>query len=218
MQKYTLLLIALLPLYVLNSQPVYEGLVLRDFSNHKAGDTIDVYGSKWNSAAEQLFLVESYYDNYYTGSDKVRLIGGEMDYWEKVWFENRAIYIRKNGWQRKEREILEQDFTAYIQLMEKDNLVFRDEYVMDYFNRLLGMIHPGKLIRPEEKQVDILILSSPEPDIFNFNCGTIVITTGKIAEMSPTWFSRITSPTSWMISTHTRQPTFSPPVLRLLQP
>ena len=183
MQKYILLLLACLPLSIINSQPVYQGIVLKDFDRYQAGDTIDVYGSKPKSADQQCFLVGTIYGDTYVGSDKVRLTGGEMDFWENLWFENRAGYIHKNGWELKERKILEQECSTYIQEMEKNNLVFRDDSVEDYFHQLVQMIHPGKLIRPEEKQINILILSAPQPDIFNFNCGTIALTTGKIAEI-----------------------------------
>jgi len=127
--------------------------------------------------------VEAAYGDKNVGAEKVKLVNGEMDHWEKLWLENRAAYIHENGWEMKQRDILEDDFLSYMSEMEENKLLIRDEFIDDYLRQLILMIHPGKLIRPHEKQIDIVVLSSSEPEIFAFNCGTIVITTSKISSM-----------------------------------
>ncbi|MBL7113905.1 MAG: hypothetical protein ISS19_18345 [Bacteroidales bacterium] len=183
MKKYTLLLLALLPLYILNSQPVYKGILLKNFNQYQPGDTLKVYGAQSDYPDHPKFLVKSHYGYIYIGSESIKVMDEGMDYWEKLWFENRAAYIHNNGWKIKQRDLLMNDFRTYMTEMEKNELLIRDEFIADYFRQLVLMIHPGKLIRPDEKQIDIVILSSPESEIFAFNCGTIVITTSKIAEI-----------------------------------
>ncbi len=183
MKKYILSLFALLPFIYLTSQPVYKGILLQNFNQYQPGDTLEVYGARIHYPDHYKFLVKSHSGYIYIGSEKIRLLDEGMDYWEKLWFENRAAYIHYDGWKIKQRDLLTNDFQTYMAEMEKNNLVLHDEFVADYFRQLVLMIHPGKLIRPEETQIDVVIMSSTEPDIFASNCGTIVMTTGKIAEM-----------------------------------
>lgn len=63
-------------------------------------------------------------------------------------------------------------------------LVYTDDYLQDYLRNLMMAIHPECLVKPVEREIEIVILNLPDPEIYAFNHGAIVITTGKIAETS----------------------------------
>jgi tetratricopeptide (TPR) repeat protein len=68
--------------------------------------------------------------------------------------------------------------------MREKNLIYNDDYLEDYLRNLLLTIHPECLVKPAEKEIEIIILKLVNPEIYAFNHGVIVITTGKIAETS----------------------------------
>jgi len=183
MKKLLLLnaLLLLLSTYIW-PQISLQGIVLQKIDNYSPGDTINVYGLKKNSSGSDLYLVESGYGDKYIPDTKIRLLDADLDYWESIWFQHRSSQIRSKGWQKEYRELLENDYLDYIAHMDKNNLILNDPYLEDYLRQVVLWIHPTKLIRPKDKQIQVVIIKSAKPEIFAFNCGTIIMTTGKMAE------------------------------------
>jgi hypothetical protein len=66
--------------------------------------------------------------------------------------------------------------------MEINGLVFRDEYLEDYLRQLILIVHPQALIKEVPSRLNILMITAIKPEIFTFDNGTIVITTGMLAK------------------------------------
>ena len=128
--------------------------------------------------------------NYQTSSGNVKMelpdscvnLIEDYGFWTQVWLKNRLSAISKKSWQDERREILVEDYDLYISEMREQNLIYRDDYLENYLHNLLLAIHPECLVKPTEREIDIVILKLADPEIYAFNHGVIVITTGKIAE------------------------------------
>lgn len=166
----------------LPAQPDIKGIVLCDFGRYKTGDTILINGYSYD---------KNYCTgNYRTSSGNVRMdlpdscvkLTEDYGFWTQVWLKNRLSAISNKSWQDERREILMEDYDLYISEMSKKNLVYRDDYLENYLQNLLLTIHPECLVKPAEREIEIIILKLADPEIYAFNHGVIVITTGKIAE------------------------------------
>lgn len=162
------------------AQEPIRGIAIKRIDQYKPGDTIRIYGYQQKPSGEA-YLIRSGYGDKYVSSSKLRLLDKDMDYWEKVWLMNQAAHIRTNGWQEELRQALREDYYEYASEMEINGLVFRDEFLEDYLKQLLCLIHPGALIKPEPARLNIMMIRTNRPEIFVFDHGTIVITTGQIA-------------------------------------
>ena len=165
------------------AQPQIQGIAIKKIDRYKPGDTINIYGYRQKSGGES-FLIRSGYSDKYVSSGKIRLLDGNMGYWQKVWLENQASHIRSNGWQSDLRMALKDDFYEYASQMEINGLVFRDEYLEDYLKQLVYILHPGALMKEQPARLNILMIRANKPESFVFENGSVVITTGQIAKTS----------------------------------
>jgi len=181
---FTIAIIFLLFFTIIKSQPVLMGIAVRNFGRYKVGDSIRLDGYRYNSYNQtEVYILKSYSGEAYILVSWIKLLDDSIGFWTKVWFQNRAIAICNNGWQSSNRNILYEDFVNYMTSIEKHNLILRDDYLDEYFRDLIEVIQPECLIRSDERYVEIIILKSSEPEIYAFNHGAIVMTTGKIAEI-----------------------------------
>ncbi len=164
----------------ITAQKPIQGVAIKKFDNHEQGDTINIYGYRQKSEGES-YLVRSSYGDKYVSSNKIRLLEENMGYWQHVWLMNQASHVRSSGWQNDLRMTLKDDYYEYASQMEINNLVFRDEYLEDYLRQLVYILHPEALMKGEPARLNILMIRANKPEVFAFNSGTIVITTGQIA-------------------------------------
>jgi hypothetical protein len=166
---------------ILHCQYHYKGIALQNISGYKAGDTVDIFGFKESASGRTSYLIgNGRYERYVTSS-KVKLLDENLDFWQIVWLENQSTHINSNGWQTDLRSTLRDDFYEYASQMEINGLVFRDEYLEDYLRQLLLIVHPRALIKEMPARLNILMIKAIKPEVFTFDNGTIVMTTGMLA-------------------------------------
>jgi tetratricopeptide (TPR) repeat protein len=164
------------------AQPEIRGILLYNLGKYNIGDTILISGYSYDKTYGT--------GKYLVGSDDIKMdlpdtcvkLTENYGFWTQVWLKNRMSDISKKSWQDERREILQEDFDLYISEMRENNLVYRDDYLENYLRNLMLAIHPECLVKPVEKEIEIIILKLANPEIYAFDHGVIVITTGKIAE------------------------------------
>jgi hypothetical protein len=163
-------------------QSNYKGIALKDVNGYRAGDTVDIFGFKQNSSGKSCYLIGKGFNEKYISSTKLELLDDDLDFWQLVWLENQSSHINSTGWQTDLRSTLRDDFYEYASQMEINGLVFRDEYLEDYLRQLLIILHPKALIKEVPSRLNVLMITAIKPEIFTFDNGTIVITTGMLAK------------------------------------
>lgn len=180
----TITLLCLSFFSIIKSQPVIKGIAEWSFDSYQVGDTIRLDGYRYNSSNNtEVYILKSRSGENNIPVSWIKLLEDDIGFWTKIWFQNRALSISNNSWQLSNRNLLYADFNNYRSRMEEHDLFLRDDYLEEYLRNLIGILHPECLIRPQERSIEIMILKSPEPEIYSFNHGVIVITTGKIAEL-----------------------------------
>jgi hypothetical protein len=164
------------------TQSGYKGIALQKIHDYRPGDTIDIYGFKKKSTGNSAYLINDGIHEKYVSSHKIQLLDDQLDYWQVVWLENQSSHINSNGWQTNLRSTLRDDFYEYASQMEINGLVFRDEYLEDYLRQLIFILHPQALVKEVPSRLNILMITAIKPEIFTFDNGTIVITTGLLAK------------------------------------
>ncbi len=164
------------------SQSNYKGIALKNINGYSAGDTVDIFGFKENSSGKSSYLIGKGFNEKYVSSTKLELLDDDLDYWQKVWLENQSSHINSSGWQTDLRSTLRNDFYEYASQMEINSLVFRDEYLEDYLRQLLIILHPEALIKEIPSRLNVLMITAIKPEVFTFDNGTIVMTTGMLAK------------------------------------
>ncbi|KPL16158.1 MAG: hypothetical protein AMS26_05510 [Bacteroides sp. SM23_62] len=163
-------------------QSNYKGIALKNINGYSAGDTVDIFGFKKNSYGKSFYLIGTGFNEKYVSSAKLALLDDDLDYWQVVWLENQSSHINATGWQSDLRSTLRDDFYEYASQMEINGLVFRDEYLEDYLRQLMLIVHPKALIKEIPSRLNILMITAIKPEVFTFDNGTIVITTGMLAK------------------------------------
>ena len=163
-------------------QSYYKGIVLKNFNGYSAGDTIDIFGFKETAGGRTSYLVSNGFGEKYVSSSKLELLDDDLDFWQLVWLENQSSHINSSGWQTNLRSTLRDDYYEYASQMEINGLVFRDEYLEDYLRQLILIVHPRPLIKEVPARLNILMITAIKPEVFTFDNGTIVITTGMLAK------------------------------------
>ncbi len=174
--------IIFISLQITSGQSDYRGIALKNINGHSAGDTIDIFGFKQNSSGKSSYLIGNGFSEKYVSSTKLELLDNNLDYWQVVWLENQSSHINSSGWQTDLRTTLRDDFYEYASQMEINGLVFRDEYLEDYLRQLILIVHPQALIKEVPARLNILMITAIKPEVFTFDNGCIVITTGMLAK------------------------------------
>ena len=165
-----------------SGQSSYKGIALKNINGFSTGDTMDIFGFKQSSSGKSSYLISNGFNEKYVSSSKIKLLDDDLDYWQVVWLENQSSHINSSGWQTDLRSTLRDDFYEYASQMEINGLVFRDEYLEDYLRQLILLIHPKALIKEVPSRLNILMINAIQPEIFTFDNGTIVMTTGLLAK------------------------------------
>lgn len=167
---------------ITSSQSNYKGITVKNFNGHRIGDTVDIFGFKQSSSGKSSYLIGDGANERYVSSTKLALLDDQLDFWQVVWLENQSTHINESGWQTDFRSTLKEDFYEYASQMEINGLVFRDEYLEDYLRQLILIVHPQALIKEVPSRLNIMMITAIKPEVFTFDNGTIVITTGMLAK------------------------------------
>jgi beta-barrel assembly-enhancing protease len=160
-----------------------RGIALCDLSPFRKGDTISIKGYSYDITSDtEKYLVKSDNVERVVPASYIRLLDNDFGFWTRIWYKNRLSAISKNGWQDDRREVLFEDFRNYISAMEEHDLIYKDDYLENYLQSLAMAIHPECFIKPDNKPLEIIIIKSVIPEVYAFDHGTIVISTGIIAE------------------------------------
>ena len=174
--------IIFISLQITSGQSSYRGIALKNINGYSTGDTIDIFGFKRSSSGKSSYLIGNGFNEKYVSSAKLELLDNNLEYWQVVWLENQSSHINSSGWQTDLRSTLRNDFYEYASQMEINGLVFRDEYLEDYLRQLILIVHPLALIKEVPSRLNILMITAIKPEVFTFDNGTIVITTGMLAK------------------------------------
>ena len=164
---------------MLHAQITMQGIALKKGRNHKKGDTLKIYGLR--IAPPNLYYLAGTDDPLFTSKTKIELLDKPMHFWEKIWFENRGADVKTNGWDTAKRNALVDKAIEYYANAKDDDLVYEDIVLYDYVYQLLLEIHPTALIKPDDKNLSLIILKSNEKKATAFTNGFIVLTTGMLA-------------------------------------
>ncbi|UJP65423.1 M48 family metalloprotease [Mongoliitalea daihaiensis] len=186
MHKFVFSFILVLLTGLVGAQDVIQlkGVLLRSAGEYAAGDTITLVSQrmKFDGITKQYGYI-SYGNRKFIDEDRVTILNPEMDFWEEVWFTNRADEITKVGWEQEKRQELYEDAMDYYTTALKNNLIFEDELLSDYLYQLTLAIHPFEMLKERQRNFSILVLKSPEETSFAFDNGMIVLTTGLLATL-----------------------------------
>ncbi|MGY6521720.1 MAG: M48 family metalloprotease [Mongoliitalea sp.] len=186
MHKYFFSFFLVLLTGLVSAQDVIQlrGVLLRSAGEYSAGDTITLVSQrmKFDGVTKQYGYI-SYGNRRFIDEDRVEVLNPDMDFWEEIWFSNRADEITKVGWEAEKRQELYEDAMDYYTTALKNNLIFEDELLSDYLYQLTLAIHPFEMLKERQRNFSILILKSPEETSFAFDNGMIVLTTGLLATL-----------------------------------
>ncbi|MBI9066073.1 MAG: M48 family metalloprotease [Salinivirgaceae bacterium] len=164
------------------SQITMRGIVEKKFGDYNEGDTIALYGFKQPEGTTiSKYLVFSLGVTTFVPEKKIVVLPNQVSFWDSVWFYNKGADITKNGWQADRRKTLSDDAFEYLNQAISNNMIYEDEFLYDYFYQLILKIHPTPLIKNEPENLKLLIIKSKDQEYFAFDNGTIVLTTGLIA-------------------------------------
>jgi len=104
------------------------------------------------------------------------------EFWEIFAIENEVIQgIAKNGVRYDLRAELDDESIEFIGLLNRNRLIFQDEYVEDYIQSLLYKIHQGKLDDKRTGTLNLLVVKESVPNAYCLPNGTICVTTGLLS-------------------------------------
>ncbi len=159
-----------------------KGVLKKNIYPYKKGDTVQVYAKKTIPEYEiSKYLIKKPNKYKYIKSKKIDIISSKLDFWDKVWFEERAESIVRSGWDVETRSMLKQDAKDYINHAKCEELIFKDEFVYDYLMQLIFSIYPHDLYRPKKTHLRPIIIKSHKPYYFTFDDGHIIMTTGLLS-------------------------------------
>jgi len=104
------------------------------------------------------------------------------EFWEIFSIENEVIQgIAKNGIRYDLRAELDDESIEFIGLLNRNQLIFQDEYVEDYIQSLLYRIHQGKLDDKRTGTLNLIIMKESVPNAYCLPNGSIFVTTGLLS-------------------------------------
>ena len=163
----------------IKSQFEKRGVLKRNTYSSKKGGSVLVCGRRYNKNSQNFQYLIKDPDFKFINASKIALIETEYDFWQDVWFNNRAVEVRKNGWEYQNR--VKQDASEFYNQLIQNNLIYYDDFFNDYLYHLVNKIHPTKLIKKTPSNFSIVIIKSAEEKYFVFDNGLIILTTALIA-------------------------------------
>ena len=182
--KKTLLIALLFSIInpILHAQFTLQGVLLKKTQFYEKGDTVKVFGSRISpGSGKKQYLITARHEIVFVNTSKVYLLDSGVDYWAKVWFDNRGVKVRQSSLDLEKRKTLASEALEYYAQAKGNNLIYEDDALYDYIYQLLLKIHPDKLVKPEANNLGLIIIKSNSPDYFSFDNGFIVLTTGLLA-------------------------------------
>ena len=167
-----------------SAQIVTKGILTRSIPTLNEGDTVNVYGWRYNSLSEkEQYYISKELTSRFVNADRIELIDPKFEFWDKVWFDNRGADIKQEGWELDKRQMLYDDAYDYHKNARGNNLIFEDDLLYDYIYQLIFKIFPNTLIKEKVANFGVIILKSHEAQSFTFDNGLMVLTTGLIAQL-----------------------------------
>ncbi len=160
------------------------GVVERAIPAYNEGDTVLVYAIRQNeNSGRERYMVLGTEGFTFHNEDRIRILDQDVQFWDMVWLRNRAETIHKTGWEKKKRMELREDAIDYYVQAETNEMIFKDDHLYDYLYKLVHKIHPLPFRKETASHFRVLVLTSTEPNIFAFDNGMIIMTTGLLASL-----------------------------------
>jgi len=182
MKKAYFLLALLFLCSFANSQVTLTAVVVKKFSDYQVGDSVKLYGftkSRFDDSEEVLIKKGAEYKA--VSASKFSINGTQMGFWDNLWFYNRSGEVLTKGWENDLRTDLLMDCREFIQNLQKNKLLFEDDYLQDYLSQLVHKICPTRLNKQKNSQLTVYVMKSRDPQSFSFDNGTIVISSALLA-------------------------------------
>ncbi len=158
-----------------------QGIAVKNVSNFKVGDTVQVLGIHANN---NKYLIKDMYGKSFVNPNRIELIQSDkVDYWEELWFKNRAADIASSGWDNEVRDILNEEANEYYQNALQSNIVYEEELLNDYLSQIILDIHPKPLNKGMHKHFKLVIIKSAIAESFTFENGMIILTSGLLSNL-----------------------------------
>ena len=159
-----------------------SAIVIKGNSGYHTGDTIKLYGVKTGADAKyKRYLIYSKYDNQYTkyiSERKLQLLEDSLNFWEELWFKQRAAKIKKQGWNKNIRDKVTDDANYKYNLFSINFDEYQDVFINEYIKELYHSIFPRYIATSSQKSDKVLIIDSELSFITSFNEGFLVLSTG----------------------------------------
>lgn len=183
MKKIYLLLVLIAAYSVVNAQVTVNASVKKKFSRYNEGDSVTLYGYIKNLDNTGDFIIKEDGEYKRISSTKFNVVNSKLGFWDHFWLYNRAGDILTRGWDSDLRNSLFSDCKEFIQNLEKNELLFEDDYLQDYLSQLIHKICPTKLNKPRNNYLTVYVMKSNEAQSFSFDNGTIILSTKLLAEL-----------------------------------
>jgi hypothetical protein len=155
--------------------------VKKKFSAYNEGDSVNLYGYIKNLDNSGDFIIQQNGEYKRIAGSKFNVIASKLEFWDHLWFYNRAGEVLTKGWEYDLRNDLFSDCKEFVQNLQKNRLLFEDDYLQDYLSQLVHKICPTKLNKPRNSFLTVFIMKSNETLSFSFDNGTIVLSTALLA-------------------------------------
>ena len=105
-----------------------------------------------------------------------------QEFWQVKAIEN-GVYdnLVQKGVQYDLRLDLERDALDYLNYLERNDLIFNDDYFESYLQTLAFKIYPGRIEDDRPGNLNFKIVKDNTPNAFAFPNGTIILTTGLLS-------------------------------------
>lgn len=149
----------------------------------KTGDTVKVYGVKFQGGSADCYLLSKKDKFIEVNKDKLRLLDDGLEFWDRMWFRyGSGQQLQDKDFKTKMLEndtIIEKDLGFW----ENSKLIVEDEILYEYLYRVLKKVIPGSIHKGKNYIPRILVLSKSDKPVLTYGNGLIVLSTDYILKL-----------------------------------
>jgi len=190
MKKIFLLLLIMVPLTSI-AQLTFElkGLVNKKISSDiNEGSNIELKEIIKNNKGEKAVVIVNGEEHSINlrNFDKITFTPStSKQFWQNQMIEH-SVYesILKNGLQYKLRKNMEEEAIKYINYLNDNNQIFKDNFLENYLYSLVYRIYPDKLDDGRPGILNVKIVKDIAPNAGIYSNGTMIVTTGLLSTIN----------------------------------
>lgn len=185
MRSYLLVFLTVLCLSTsfVHAQPYLEAICKTPVGFHQKGDKIKVVGIKHEEGEVKSYSIQEGNEIFSVKAKRIQLLDEKLDFWTRLWLENRGVDVARNGWKEDFRIYVQEMSDAMLEAVLENNLKYEDAILYDYLYELLYRIQPKSLVKPAKQHLRITLFRSLDAEMHAFSNGMIFISTALLSEM-----------------------------------